>query len=106
MSLVSTPFSTEENGARNQGIARDFCRMLVRFLPPMSVNKETSCGKMPGFHSELKKLEERTSNETSEGRNLITIFHSAVSRVYTVLVQYRFPSSFNDFSKRFGTMSS
>lgn len=62
-SLVSTPFSTEENGARNQGIARAFCRMLVRFLPPMSVNKETSCGKIPGFHCELKKLEERTSND-------------------------------------------
>lgn len=74
MSLVSTPFSTEENGARNQGIARAFCRMLVRFLPPMSVNKETSCGKIPGFHCELKKLEERTSYETSEGRNLIFLY--------------------------------
>lgn len=89
MSLVSTPFSTEENGARNQGIARAFCRMLVRFLPLMSVNKETSCGKILGFHCELKKLEERTSN-VLRGIN----------------VEYRFPSGFNDFSKRFGTMSS
>lgn len=75
MSLVSTPFFTEENGARNQGIARAFCRMFVRFLPPMSVNEETSCGKIPRFYCELKKLGDRTLDESSEGRNLITVFH-------------------------------
>ncbi|CAD1479648.1 unnamed protein product, partial [Heterotrigona itama] len=53
MSPVFAPLSTEGGHARNQAAAGAFCRMLARFLPPLSIDEEAAHRRV---HCAAKKL--------------------------------------------------